>query len=125
MKKVQNGGTKNISKSWAESFICCMHFVKHKRNTACKAEYVKIFDKLISWRPNLVPVLEWTKDIEVALRVEISGERQFAKIQIEPKPFFFFTNSDADPTGPKCNTEQGLQSWTRFSCKLPIYKVLL
>lgn len=94
----ENGGSIDISKTWAKSLLKRMNFVKRWGSTACindkifnfdqlKDEFLERIDKtvddfeipsslIINWDHaglNIVPVSIWTMASEGSKRVEISG----------------------------------------------------
>jgi len=94
----ENGGHIELTKSWAKSLLIRMNMVKRKGTTSkktfvvenftqekdkylksikSKVEMYKITPELvINWDEtgiNIVPVSQWTKDVEGAKRVEITG----------------------------------------------------
>ena len=95
---VENGGHIGITKSWAQSFLRRMGMVKRKGTTSKKIFNVENFENekdkfltdvrnkmenndipkqlVINWDQtgiNIVPVSQWTMEVEGAKRVEIQG----------------------------------------------------
>ena len=91
------GGTISLSRYWAKSILLRMNFVKRRASTACKTDIVNFDEKkadfldricsavdehdipaelIINWDHaglNIVPVSNWTMELEGAKRVEIVG----------------------------------------------------
>ena len=106
----ENGGHIELTKSWAKSLFKRMNIVKRKGNTSKKTfvvehfmqekdKYLKSIDSsgnvqnppelVINWDQtgiNIVPVSQWTIEVEGAKRVEITGIDD--KRQITGKLFY-------------------------------------
>ena len=94
----ENGGSISFGKNWAKSLLSRMNMVKRKGSTSCKADKIDNFDELktdflckiedvvseydipsdmiINWDHaglNVIPVSDWTMEVEGRKRVEIAG----------------------------------------------------